>query len=130
MSNINNYKAEYLDPTAPSMTTDFPYDEVDRNLGAPIMDEEDAARADLVKALGAVFDWIAARGMEPNRIGRRAIIALWVINPARFGKPEPSLHKIAEKLGCSCPHMSELAAEFSKQFKISNRFQAHDWRKQ
>ena len=121
------YGSQQPDPTAPNQTVDFHYDEVDRNLaGNPTMDDEDAYREKLTLAMSTLFDWIIS-DMRPPLIGRRVIAAAWVVNPKRFGNA--SLRKLAKDLGCSIAHLSEMTAEFSRAFAISNRYQSHDWRK-
>ena len=121
------YRSQQPDPTAPDQTVDFHYDEVDRNLaGNPTMDDEDAYREKLTMAMSTLFDWIIS-DMRPHLIGRRVIAAAWVVNPKRFGNA--SLRKLAKDLGCSIAHLSEMTAEFSRAFAISNRYQSHNWRK-
>lgn len=82
--------------------------------------------------VGLIFDWLLEVNLKDARavktVGVRAITAAWVINSDRFAGE--SLTALAKRLGYqSGSAMNPEAAEFSRRFGISNRFQNHDWRK-
>lgn len=100
----------------------------------PNADSQELGIADsavLAKVIEQLFDWLATSNINDPRclkaMGMRVLAAAWVINPARYGNR--SLHEIATKLGFGANNLSPLTAEFSRRFKVSNQFQAHDWRR-
>lgn len=60
-----------------------------------------------------------------NYIGKRAIAALWVINPQMFGDAPAQM--VAKSFGISPLKFYHVTAEFSREFGVRNRFQVHDW---
>lgn len=112
---------------------DFDYEAVERRLGespkAEITDTCDSKR--LKFALSALLDWqfdVDLNHFDALRaIGRRAVAMAWVIDPKRFN--DDSLRSVSKRLGFSAPNLAPLTAEFSRLYKISNKFQKHDSKK-
>jgi hypothetical protein len=109
--------------------SDFPYDEVSRRLDGKPNHRSDTA-PDTAAVLGMLLDWIKDNGemrkdeRVVNYIGRRAIAAIWSINPALFGGI--AAHRVAEGYGFSAINFSRQCADFSRTFGIKNAFQIHD----
>jgi AraC-like DNA-binding protein len=78
--------------------------------------------------LALIFDWLLQVNLKGDRlvkaVGVRACVAAWVIDPEHFDGA--SLTKVAKNLGYSSQSaMSPEAAEFSRRFGITNKFQTH-----
>lgn len=90
---------------------------------------EDQTSIDRAALLSVLMEWIgeckASDARAVNYIGKRAIAALWVLNPERFGNL--AAHKVAKSFGLSPCKFKWITAEFSRRFKVQNQFQAHDW---
>lgn len=134
---IADYKSTDQDPTAAGATGSYEFDwnELYRRLGEPTDEEEPELEqrdfATMGRGLAKILDYILdvdlSKANAPHVIGRRLLALAWVIDPRRF--QNASIRKLAKRLGASAPHLSNMAADSSRKFKISNRFQAHDWRK-
>ena len=109
-------------------TEDFPYEEVERNLGEPV-DARGEEMARLVQAVNALIRYLVPA--EPKRpthaahIGRRTLAMAWVLQPGLVGGK--SLRQLARAMGCTPQSLSTHAAEFSRMFNVVNRGQAHGW---
>lgn len=126
---IEDYRPEDTEPTAQDPSYDFDWDGLFKNLG-----EEQAEPFDysaMATVLKRIFDFVLdvdlSKRDAPRMIGRRVMMLAWVMDPKRF--ENASLRKLAESLGSSAAHLSAIAAGISRDTGISNRFQAHDWRK-
>ena len=117
-------KRKHTEPHA-----DFDYATVAENLGEtepqPLPEND---RADLALALSQMFDWLLAvdlkRASSVELVGRRVIALAWVMDCERFDGG--SLTKLAGQLGITAAQLSELTADASRRFGISNSFQEHD----
>jgi hypothetical protein len=84
------------------------------------------------KLLSRLLDWLLAVNLQDHRalnsIGVRTVAMAWVIDPARF--EGASLATVAKRLGFKGGNsLSPSAAEFSRRFGLTNKFQDHDWRR-
>ena len=110
--------------------TDFPMDEVMRRLDGENESEaiEDSTKPDAAQMMRILMEWIGTcKARDPraiNFIGKRAVAALWVINPKMFG--DAPAHMVARSFGISHMKFSWITADFSRTFGIRNRFQDHD----
>ncbi|MEI8288629.1 MAG: hypothetical protein WCH99_04100 [Verrucomicrobiota bacterium] len=108
---------------------DFPFDEICRRLDGEDEDETDEAitsrdsTTDMGKALNKLFTWIKSVRAQDQRavkaIGTRLLAAAWVISP------EAPSHMVAKSYGLDRDKFSKKAAEFSREFGISNKYQDH-----
>lgn len=126
-----NFKSKHVAPHAGNDgTTDFPMDEVMRRLDGDAEPEpmEDSTQPDAAQVMRMLLEWIGTcKARDPraiNYIGKRAIAALWVINPQLFGNAPGRM--VAKSFGISYMKFSWITAEFSREFGIRNRFQDHD----
>jgi len=127
---------------------EFDWDAVERALGekndeAKTTDEP--AQVDtsvdykhIRKAVTALLRWAVSptlqkrsRGKKSATISRRVVAMAWVICPELFsedGKSARSLTEVSNSMQVHKAVMSEITAEFSKQFKFRNKFQiGHGW---
>ncbi|MEK7781961.1 MAG: hypothetical protein AAB370_10725 [Verrucomicrobiota bacterium] len=66
------------------------------------------------------------RGCQRD-VGRRFILALWIINPEIVGGGEAiSLTQLAKKFRYTTPALSPITAELSRRLGLKNFYQAHD----
>lgn len=111
-------------------STDFPTDEVISRLDGEHTDQQDWKCIDTLTALRKLMVWIATCKARDRRaisfIGKRSIAALWVIDPQMFDNAPA--HMVAKSFSISHMKFSQMTAEFSRAFKIRNRFQSHDWK--
>ena len=111
--------------------TEFPMDEVISRLDGeqPGDSETTMDKTDLVKALREMFLWMTKAKAQDQRavkaIGIRVIAAAWVINPEIFGNAPA--HMVAKSFGIAHQSLKTKTADFSRVFKIQNRYQVHDW---
>ena len=129
----DDYPVEERDPLD-STLADFDWKALAEGLGEA--KDEGVDYYLLGEALRKVFDWIfkldLARSSSKHvfaSIGKRTLAVAWVVDPERFGKGKNSLRKLAHKLGITAPALSVNTADASRQFGVSNRFQAHDSKK-
>jgi hypothetical protein len=66
------------------------------------------------------------RGCQRD-VGRRFILALWIVNPEIVGGGVAiSLRQLAKKFRYTAANLSPVTAELSRRLGIQNHFQAHD----
>lgn len=86
-------------------------------------------KEDLAEALRLMFVWMTKAKAQDQRavksIGIKVIAAAWVMNPNLFGNAPA--HMVAKSFGVSPQILKTKTADFSRVFKIKNRFQVHDW---
>jgi hypothetical protein len=128
---VSRHAAPGIETHAP-----FPYEQIDRNLGAEPDPEPDDAEhmARLVQAIKAIFAFIIPPDIDARHAnqygrrydqiaGRRALMLAWVIDPG-FIPGSPSLTKLAKKIGVTAPILSAMSTEASATFGgIRNRAQ-------
>jgi len=99
--------------------------------GAPTPKIEQLAHERTAEFLRLFFETIMGdvplnRGCQ-REIGRRFIVAMWVVNPRAVGGGEEiSLTRLAGKFRYKAPTLSPLAAEISRRLAIQNHYQVHD----
>jgi hypothetical protein len=85
----------------------------------------DASGAQLALLLWLKADYCDnISNQSAERIGRRVIAAMWVINPGLFDGT-PSLTTLAKRIGMDHTGLSRLVAEVTRELGIKNRAQAH-----
>lgn len=127
------HKAGHVAPDGSHiLQEDFPMDEVLRRLDGDADEperNEDSTQPDPGQVMRVLLTWIgSSKARDPraiNFIGKRAIAAVWVINPKLFG--DAPAHMVAKSFGISSMKFNRVTAEFSRQFGLRNRFQDHDW---
>lgn len=124
---VEDFNSDKVAPTE-SGCEQFDFDAVERAFGE-LRDDPDQ-RERLVTAMRFLFDWMIRgdlrRTCALRVIGKRALAAAWVVDPARFNND--SLRSIAKQLGCTAANISPLTAQFSRLTGIVNEFKDHDWR--
>ena len=112
--------------------TDFPMEDVVRRLDGETenLPEENAETSmpDAKTAMQKLLGWIVEIRSKDNRglspIATRALASVWVVKPELVG--DCAGRMVAKAYGISYQKFSIHAAEFSRTFKIQNRFQVHD----
>lgn len=114
-----------------SGAVEFPYEELkgyDDEEPTTHPDHEMTAD-DLNAAFLKIFVWLTKAKAHDQRaiksLGIKVVAAAWVMNPELFGGAPA--HMVARSFGVSPQIMKTYTAAFSREFKIQNRFQAHDW---
>lgn len=95
-------------------------------------DQKHDGVAELAEVFARILDWLNDTGLKPTdkrylkAVALRACAMTWTIDPARMNGD--SLRCFAGKLGGrgTCTQLSNLTADFSRQFSIRNRFKVHD----
>lgn len=81
--------------------------------------------------INQLLNWMMSHSLRKGgtlrSIGLRAVAATWVMYPARFG--DCSLNHLAMQIGFGSNNIAPLTADFSRRFKITNKFQSHNWRR-
>ena len=134
------FRSSELDPLASN--PDFDWASLYEKFNEQDQDAHRQAVAEVVKALSRretvatfkdIMMWLLDVNLQDHRaratIGVRAVAMAWVINPDQF--QGASLAMIAKSMGFKGANsLSPAAADFSRRFGITNRFQKHDWRKE
>ena len=129
---IEDYQSDKADPLD-SQTCEFDFDSVCESLGEATEGFTQTDREEMGRALRLLIQWTISAAFtstgkeraEPEKIvGRRLIALAWVLSPDYF-ENSPSLSKLAERLGYTKFTLSIVTSEFSAQFGITNRSQAH-----
>lgn len=107
--------------------SNFPTDEVIARLDSQELDESEID-VDPVEIICRLLEWIVEIRAKDNRglspIATRTLACVWVVNPKLLD--DAPAHMVAKAFGISHQKFSVHAAEFSRKFKIKNRFQSHD----
>jgi AraC-like DNA-binding protein len=112
---------------------DFDWESVFAHCDGDDISDEQEVRALATKmtarATAKLLDWLLEVNLQDHRalksIGVRVIAMAWVINPQKFDNA--SLAVIAKALGFKGPSsLSPSAAEFARQFGITNKLQEHN----
>lgn len=126
-----DYHNQHTDPVEDHSIADFDWDELLSRLGEPESELSQRDYEGLVKALRSILKWLLGADLdrrEPERmIGRRTIALVWALNPALF-KHNPSLTKLANRLGIAKATLSVHASHASRKFQLTNEYHAHNWR--
>jgi hypothetical protein len=127
------FVSDDVDPHNPNQVADFEWDTLYERLGESVgADLNGPDLPAMSTALAVILDWILRVDLRKKNclkaIGLRTVAMAWVVDPSRFH--DESVRTISKRLGFTAPVMSVLSADFSRRFKIQNRFQDHDWRKQ
>jgi hypothetical protein len=130
-----DFVSKHLAPEASrDGSTPFPMEEVIRRLDGEAEPEEnqpeDSTEMDFAQTMRRLLEWIGTFDAHDPRgiafVGKRAIAAVWVVNPAIFDNA--SAFEVANKFQISPAKFKTITAEFSRQFKVRNVFQtAHGW---
>ena len=134
------FRSAELDPLASN--PDFDWPGLYEKLKEPDEQAHQQAVAEVVSVLSRratvaafkdIMRWLLEVNLQDHRaratIGVRAVAMAWVINPDQF--QGASLAMIAKSMGFKGANsLSPAAADFSRRFGITNRFQKHDWRKE
>jgi hypothetical protein len=129
MSTFNEgFKSPHIAPEfGEDGTTDDFYERLAEQMGEAESHNVESESTDTVDCVRRIFVWTL-----PKRLGKRAtttiayrvLAALWVINPALLdGK---SISQIAREMGIAPSTLANFTGEFSRQFGILNRGQAHN----
>jgi hypothetical protein len=119
------------DPLNDLNAQDFPFDEICLKLDGDD-GNGDARMSALVEALKVFLFWAA----EPfkrrsdgdaklRETGKRLVAALWVLDPACFKEGPISAAELSRQIGNNRVAISECASEFTRRFKVRNRYQAN-----
>jgi len=126
-----DYHNEHADPVDDHSIVDFDWDELMVRLGEAQAELAPHDYTGLVQALRSILDWMMPshlhRDGSDRIIGRRAIALLWALNPTLF-KHNPSLSKLANRLGIAKATLSVHASKASRKFKLANKYHVHNWR--
>jgi|ERR1039458_4013923 hypothetical protein len=130
----DEFKPSQLNP-ASNGNPDFDWESVFAHLDGDVTDDAEtkqAAAKMTARVMAELVAWALEVNLQDHRalkaIGVRLVAMAWVINPKQFG--DSSLATISKSLGFKGANsISPSAAEFSRRFGLTNKFQDHDWRK-
>lgn len=132
---IPDYRGEVKrNPLAPDDHEEFPFDDVFDNLDGLAAHVEkfdtELGRQQLVEFVRRFIEMLTRdeRGLGNRtiyRVGKRAVILAWLMNPKIFSGEALSLTALAGRLGLTAPALCKESARLSKCLHIRNRFQAH-----
>jgi hypothetical protein len=134
---IEAYHGKHIHPLAANNgIEDFPWEDVFARLDGPnderasvarVEPNQDQTAANLAKFCKWILDVKARDGRGIKKIGIRFLASMWTINPRLFdGAPG---HMVAQSYGLHPAKFRTYSAAFSREFKVQNEFQVHDWQR-